>query len=150
MQLRSGHSTSLRRDSRNQEEFNERRKYQAEQRLIENSIYEEPETNKINKIFHKMSHFTYLNKCQQDNNSSFHQRVKNIYELYDHLRINVDEIIIYSCNKNDKRLLRTIYAQGLQLIEEMTKNRKTRGDKKLVFECKDMIDYVLNKIEESL
>ena len=66
MNLRSGRSL-MRRDSRNLEEFQERRRYQAEQKAIEASIYDDEEeatalAKKMKKFNHKLRHLLYVNR----------------------------------------------------------------------------------------
>ena len=104
MQLRSGRSTltratapaarattaqrASRRDSRNYEEFNERRRYQEEQKQLEDSFYEEedsqtPEQKKWTHISKRIKHLLYLNECQRKQKSPFTERVKTINEIYE-------------------------------------------------------------------
>ena len=131
MQLRSGHITTpnrtLRRDSRNLDEFAERRRYQQErlrqqkehQQRIEESIYDDDDENEINSkndylnvilnnknlldkkiksIFHKTKHLLYLNKFQNEQIFSFTQRVKTVMEVYELYRYNMDYLIEYFNN----------------------------------------------------
>jgi hypothetical protein len=127
MQLRSGRST-LRRDSRNLDEFAERRRYQKEkvryqreQQRIEESIYEDDEDHKssnskieyldvilkdkklfkkkITSIFRKTGHLLYLNKCQNITKQSFSQKLNTVMELYELFRYNMDYLIHYFNNE---------------------------------------------------
>ena len=154
MQLRSGRST-LRRDSRNVDEFNARRRYQKEQERIEESIYEDeddksPNTNtntntkieysdeilndtkllkkKIASIFHKSRHLLYLNKCQNLNKHSFTQKLQTVMELYELYRYNMDYLIHYFNNgtQKDKELARAIYDKGQNIRVEMNNHRLKR------------------------
>jgi NAD-dependent SIR2 family protein deacetylase len=155
MQLRSGRST-LRRDSRNLDEFAERRRYQKEkvryqkeQQRIEESIYEDevvkPSSRrieysdeilkdkkllekKIASIFHKSRHLLYLNKCQNLNKHSFTQKLETVMELYELYRYNMDYLIHYFNNgtQKDKDLARAIYDKGHNIRVEMFNHRLKR------------------------
>lgn len=134
MQLRSGRSTStfstrtLRRESRNLNEFAERKRYQQErlrqqkehQQRIEESIYDDDDEDEINatndyldvilnnknllekkikSIFHKTKHLLYLNKFQNENNNySFIQRIETVMAVYELYRYNMDYLIEYFNN----------------------------------------------------
>lgn len=129
MQLRSGRTTTstLRRDSRNLDEFAERRKYQQEslrqqkelQQRIEESIYDDDDEDEINAtndyldvilnnkkllekkiktIFHKTRHLLYLNKFQNKTNHNFSQKVQTVMEFYELYRYNIDYLIEYFNN----------------------------------------------------
>ncbi len=156
MQLRSGRST-LRRDSRNYEEFIERKKYQQKQKKIEETIYEEEDNNQEKKLAQKMDHvrkrtrhLLYLNKYQQENNSSYSQKVTTIMEIYDLYRYNIDYIIEYytTIMKEDIRFPEAIYKRGIKIIFEMDKGRRTRQDTKLYKEGKELILFVMDLIYE--
>lgn len=172
MQLRSGRSTStfstrtLRRDSRNLDEFTERKRYQQErlrqqkeqQQRIEESIYDDDDEHeilnnknllekKIKSIFHKTKHLLYLNKFQNENNNySFIQRVQTLKEMYELYRYNMDYLIDYFNNHdtNNKRLARIIYDKGLKLRVAMHKHslKRTRSENKLYYECDELIKFV--------
>jgi len=129
MQLRSGRTTTstLRRDSRNVDEFAERRRYQQErlrkqkeqQQRIEESIYDDDDEDEINAtndyldvilnnksllekkiktIIHKTRHLLYLNKFQNETNHSFSQKVQTVMEIYELYRYNIDYLIEYFNN----------------------------------------------------
>ena len=163
MQLRSASST-LRRDSRNMAEFNERRKYQEEQRRIEDSIYEdEPNegcddihvgdddivTNdivikKMKYIRNRTRHLLYLNEFQKKNNHSFTQKVKTIMEIYQLFRYNTEFIVEYYTNiTQNKKFPEMIYQKGLHLCIEMFNSKRTRQEHKLYLKCKEDIHWVL-------
>lgn len=152
MQLRSGRST-LRRDSRNLDEFNERRKYQQEQRRIEESIYEdetnegnhEKVINKMKYVFRMTKHLLYLNNFQVTNNHSFTQKVKTVMELFELFRYNTDYLIEYFTVilPDDKRFPEVIYKKGLLMCDQMLKNKRTRQEHKLYIKCKKDIEWVL-------
>ena len=96
MNLRSGRKLSnLRRDSRNYEEFNERRRYQREQRQLEETLYDEEETEetkikkKFDNVCHKTQHLIYLNNFQKENNHSLTDKINTIMELYEVFRYNI-------------------------------------------------------------
>ena len=145
MNLRSGRT--LRRDSRNYDEFNERRRYQQEQRHIEATLYEEDEseetklTNKIKKINHKTKHLINLNTFQKENNYCFIDKVQTIMDLYELYRYNMDDIIQYYKN-NDKRLPQMLYDKGIDLIKEMYAVKRTRQENLIYNECKQLIQFV--------
>ena len=177
MQLRSGRSTStfstrtLRRDSRNLDEFAERRRYQQErlrqqkeqQQRIEESIYDDDDEDeilnnknllekKIKSIFHKTKHLLYLNKFQNENNNySFIQRIETVMAVYELYRYNMDYLIDYFNNHdtNNKRLACIIYDKGLDLRVAMHKHslKRTRSENKLYYKCDQLIKdvtYMLN------
>ena len=179
MQLRSGRST-LRRQSRNLDEFAERRRYQQEkvryqqeQQRIEESIYEDENdttttttttTNtkieysdeilndkkllekKIASIFHKTSHLLYLNKYQNLNKHSFTQKLQTVMELYELYRYNIDYLIHYFNNGNQKvkDFARVIYDKGHNIRVEMFNHRlrRTRSENELYYKCNDLIHFV--------
>lgn len=153
MQLRSGRST-LRRDSRNMDEFNERRKYQQEQRRIEESIYDEDEDNegkhdkvikKIKYVIRMTKHLLYLNQFQVTNNYSFTQKVNTVMELFELFRYNTDYLIEYYTiiHPHDIRFPEVIYKKGLQICDQMLKTKRTRQEHKLYLKCKEDIHWVL-------
>ena len=169
MQLRSGRSTStfstrtLRRESRNLNEFAERERYQQEdQKRIEESIYDDVDEDeilnnknlldkKIKTIFHKTKHLLYLNKFQNVQSFSFTQRVETLIEMYELYRYNMDYLIDYFNNHdtNNKRLARIIYDKGLDLRVAMHKHslKRTRSENKLYYKCDQLIKdvtYMLN------
>jgi signal recognition particle GTPase len=151
MNLRSG--LTLRRDSRNNEEFVERRrfqqeqrKYQKEQRKIEETLYEEEETEKtqlekiIKNVFRKTKHLLYLNKCQKENNHTLIEKINTVIELYEVFRYNIDYIIQYF--KKDTRFPEAIFNKGTDLIKEMIKSVRTRKERELFEKCKEDINWV--------
>jgi signal recognition particle GTPase len=160
MNLRSGLTLkTLRRDSRNNEEFVERRrfqqeqrKYQQEQRKIEETIYQEDETKesedtklekKIKNVFRKTKHLLYLNKCQKENKHSLSEKINTIMELYEVFRYNTDYLIQYFKKRSDKRFPQAIFNKGSELIEEIALSVRTRKEKELFEKCKDDIHFVM-------
>ena len=167
MQLRSGRST-LRRDSRNVDEFNARRRYQKEQQRIEDSIYCDENENentgqaieyadiilndekllekKISSIFHKTKHLLYLNKFQRLNNHTFTQKVQTVMEIYELFRYNMDYLIHYFTNtkRHDKRFIQMIYDKGIDIRVDMHNHRlkRTRSENELYYKCNDLIHMV--------
>lgn len=145
MNLRSG--LTLRRDSRNHEEFNERKLYQKEQRLIEDSLYDESEEDKLEKkiknVFRKTKHLLYLNKCQQENNSSLTDKINTIMELFEVFRYNTDYMIEYFNKKGDKRFPQSIFDKGQELCYQIGSLVRTRKEKILFEKCKDDIYFVM-------
>jgi hypothetical protein len=151
MNLRSGRTLTaknLRRDSRNYEEFNERKKYQEEQKKIEESIYDEEETEeeilekKIKNIYHKTKHLLYLNQVQKSNNHSLIDKINTVSELYELFRYNMDYLIIYFNNKENKKFPEVIFKKGNDLCNEMAINVRTRKEKMLYKKCKEEIEFV--------
>jgi len=146
MNLRSGRRLSnLRRDSRNYEEFNERKKYQKE---LEETFYDEEETEetklkkKYHNVCHQTQHLLYLNKFQKENNHSLTDKINTIMELYELFRYNIDYIILYTKNKKDKRLPEAIFNKGPELCKEMASSVRTRKEQKLYEKCKEDINWV--------
>jgi len=149
MNLRSGRKLSnLRRDSRNYEEFNERRRYQREQRQLEETLYDEEETEetkikkKFDNVCHKTQHLIYLNNFQKENNHSLTDKINTIMELYEVFRYNIYYIVEYSKNRKDKRLPEAIFNKGPDLCKEMARSVRTRKEKKLYEKCKEDINWV--------
>ena len=157
MQLRSGRATTstLRRDSRNLDEFAERRRYhqekrryQQEQKRLEETIYDDNNEDEINEsndytdiilnnknlldkkiqtIIHKTRHLLYLNRFQNEKKHTFTQKVQTVMEIYELYRYNIDYLIEYfNIHTDDKRLIRSIYDKGNKLIIEMKNNRLNR------------------------
>lgn len=155
MQLRSGRST-LRRNSRNYEEFDERKKYQEEQKKIEETIYDidietshENDTNVMLKnkwktISRRIKHLFYLNKCQRKNNCNFTEKVQTIKEMYEILLYNMDFLIeMFNGEfKHKKKFPQVIYEKGNQLRAEMKEVKRTRTENVMANECNDLINHV--------
>lgn len=167
MQLRSGRSTltratpaaptraqrALRRDSRNYEEFNERRRYQEEQKQIEDSIYEEeyatPGEQKWKHISKRIKHLLYLNECQRKQKCPFTERVKTINEIYEFVLYNMDDLIeLFNGEmKHKKGFPEILYTKGNELRADIAKaNKKTRGEQQLAWECNDLINHATQLI----
>lgn len=163
MNLRSGRTLqvkNLRRDSRNYEEYNDRRRYHQEQRRykqeqkqIEDSIYEEEETQqsklkkKIDNVYHKTKHLLYLNKCQKENKHTLSEKINTIMELYEIFRYNLNYLVEYFKDSNDKRFPQSIYNKGPELCHEMAISVRTRKEKKLYEKCRKDIGYVMYLLE---
>jgi len=174
MQLRSGRTTltnaasrvpsvsrvsrNLRRNSRNYEEFDERRRYQQEQKFIEESIYdadthEEQDKKTIllqkwKNISRKTKHLLYLSECQRKNKCSFTEKVKTIKEIYEMFLYNIDDMIeLFNGEmKHKKKFPQVIYDKGNELRVEMSKCKRTRGEIQLANECNDLINHVTQLI----
>jgi hypothetical protein len=172
MQLRSGRSTltratataaplhatraqrASRRDSRNYEEFNERKRYQEEQKQVEDSIYEEedsqtPEQKKWTHISKRIKHLLYLNECQRKQKSPFTERVKTINEIYEFILYNMDDLIeLFNGEmKHKKRFPEILYTKGNELRADIAKaNKKTRGEQQMAWECNDLINHATQLI----
>ena len=157
MQLRSGRST-LRRNSRNYEEFDERKKYQEEQKKIEETIYDtntSRETdrntmlkNKWKTISRRTKHLLYLNKCQRKNNCNFTEKVQTIKEMYEILLYNMDFLIeMFNGEfKHKKNFPQVVYDKGNQLRAEMKEEKRTRTENEMANECNDLINHVTQLI----
>ena len=171
MQLRSGNTTLttrqqaqqtptriLRRDSRNHEEFNERRRYQEEQKHIEASIYDEEDEEedreanklkkKLNSILKRTRHLLYLNEQYKQNNRCFTEKVNNIKEIYELFLYNIDDLIeIFNGEmKHDLRFPEVIYRKGIQLRLDINKAKRTRNEQQIAYECNDLINHVTQLI----
>jgi hypothetical protein len=163
MQLRSGRTTlatrtqtqvrTLRRDSRNYEEFNERKRYQEEQKQVEASIYEEDDQNPVQKkwkhISKRIKHLLYLNECQRKQKCNFTERVKTINELYEFILYNMDDLVeLFNGEmKHKKRFPEVIYNKGNELRRDIARaNKKTRGEQELAWECNDLINHTTQLI----
>lgn len=161
MQLRSGRSTltraaapAARRDSRNYEEFNERRRYQKEQKQLEASIYEEedsqtPAQKKFIPISKRIKHLLYLNECQRKQKCTFTERVKTINELYEFILYNMDDLIeLFNGEmKHRQNFPEILYTKGNELRRDIARaNKKTRGEQQLAWECNDLINHATQLI----
>jgi hypothetical protein len=174
MQLRSGRTTltnaasrvssvsrvsrNLRRNSRNYEEFDERRRYQQEQKLIEESIYDsdtnEEQDKKImlklkwKNIARKTKHLLYLSECQRKNKCSFTEKVKTIKEIYEMFLYNMDDMIeLFNGEmKHKKKFPQMVYDKGNELCADMNRRKRTRAEIQLANECNDLINHVTQLI----
>jgi len=167
MQLRSGRTTltkaassvpsvscNLRRNSRNYEEFDERRRYQQEQKFIEESIYDSDANEEEDKktilgqkwknIARKTKHLLYLSECQRKNKCSFTEKVKTIKEIYEMFLYNMDDLIeLFNGEmKHKKKFPQMIYDKGNELRADMSRRKRTRGEIQLAYECNDIINHV--------
>jgi hypothetical protein len=167
MQLRSGRNTLTRapvahprRESRNYEEFNERRRYQEEQKQIEESIYETddneeqkqettPLETKWKAISKRIKHLLYFIECQKKQKCSFTEKVKTIKEIYEFLLYNMDDLIeLFNGEmKHKKKFPEVIYMKGIQLrCEIKTAKKRTRSEEEMALECNDLINHVTQLI----
>jgi hypothetical protein len=153
MNLRSGRSL-MRRDSRNLEEFQERRRYQREQKAIEATLYDDEEeatelAKKMNKFNHKLRHLLYVNQYQKDENHNFNEKMQTVIDIYQHIRYNIDDLIQYYNNEHshDKRLLESIVKKGNTLILEIYNKKRTREEHKKFKKCEYLILFVSDLIE---
>jgi hypothetical protein len=167
MQLRSGRSTlatrtqtqvrAPRRDSRNYEEFNERKRYQEEQKQLEDTFYEEedeeaqqtPAQKKWKHISKRIKHLLYLNECQRKQKCSFTERVKTINEIYEFILYNMDDLIeIFNGEmKHRKSSPEILYTKGNELRADIARaNKKTRGEQQLAWKCNDTINHATQLI----
>ena len=153
MKLRSGRSL-MRRDSRNLEEFQERRRYQAEQKEIEASIYDDEEettalAKKMKKFNHKLRHMLYVIRYQVQENHPLNEKMQTILDIYEYIRYNTDDLIQYYNNEHshDKRLLVSIVKRGHLLLLEMHNKKRTREEHRNFKKCEDTILFVSYLIE---
>jgi len=170
MQLRSGRSTltrattaatpahatraSARRASRNYEEFNERRRYQEEQKKIEDSIYEEeklasPSKQKWKHISKRIKHLVYLSECQRKQKCTFTEKVNTINEIYEFILYNMDDLIeLFNGEmKHRQDFPEMLYTKGNELRRDISRaNKKTRGEQQLAWECNDLINHATQLI----
>jgi len=173
MQLRSGRTTlsidtpvyTLKRDSRNYEEFIARRRYHQEQKRIEEYInddefttneYLDKKTILINKwktITRRTKHLLYLNDCQKQQKCSFTERLKTIRELYKFFLYNIDDLIEVFNSEGfyDKRFPELVYRKGNELRVDIARaNNRTRNEKQLAGECNDIINRVTQIIYRNI
>lgn len=130
---------SMRRHSRNYEEFNERQKYHKE--LLE---------EKMKKIHHQMRHLSYLNSYQRNGDFSFIQRTETIKEIYELFRYNMDTIYEYytTIGKDDKRIPRIMVERGKLILQQMNDSKKsTRSEMKMYIDCGELILFVSDMLE---
>ena len=157
MNLRSGRAI-MRRDSRNYEEFNERKKYQEEQRVAEESLYDDEDDApqglsgteiKFNNFKHRLRFLINLNEHQRQTNSNLNKKLEIVKELYELIRYNLDIIIHISLSvyKHDKRLARVIIERGRFILEEIRLKKRTRAEDELYKECKELILFVIDTLE---
>ena len=164
MQLRSGRSTLAtrtqtqvripRRASRNYEEFVERRKYQEEQKRVEESIYEEeddqtPANKKWKDISKRIKHLLYLNECQIKQKCTFTEKVKTINEMYEFILYNIDDLIeLFNGEmKHRQDFPEVLYSKGNELRRQIIRaNKRTRGEQQLAWECNDLINHATQLI----
>lgn len=162
MQLRSGrsvnasnstkstHAMTMRRNSRNYEEFDERRRYQAEQRAIEESIYtseEEIIDDKKNHIYATIRHKLHALEYQKKNKNtfSFYELVDTCIELYAFINNNMQFIV--DNNAFDNRLANIVVAKGNHIINEIHRKDKTRAQAKKFERCRYYTGNVIDLIE---
>ena len=149
MQLRSGNST-MRRDSRNYDEFEERKRYQQEQKELEDTIYDEQEdeqededeefTNFTRKIRHTIAFLEF----QKKSNCHLVDKVKTFIELYALIKNNLD--YIYVNKLMDKTFASVVYRKGKYILDAIESSAKTRYQSKLYSECKELIEYVIGDV----
>jgi len=145
---RSTHPMTMRRNSRNYEEFNERKKYQAEQRAIEETIYtsdEEILKSKKKHIYSTIRHLLYALEYQKKNNHSLYQMIDTCIELYTFINNNIQ--FIADNNVFDNRLYNLIVKKGNYIINEIYRKDKTRAQTKKFERCRYYIGNVIDLIE---
>lgn len=157
MNLRSGRSI-MRRDSRNYEEFQERKKYQEE--LAEKiRIDIEGETNivsetefKFKLLKYKLKNLLDINEYQKKNNCSLIDKMETVKRLYELIKDNIDVLIrmYLSVYKGTRKLPLAIIERGRTLIEEMVSKIRSRNETKLYRECRELIVFVINTLKYNL
>jgi len=162
MQLRSGrsvdtsnsskstHSMAMRRNSRNYEEFDERTRYQAEQRVIEDSIYT-PEAeiiaNQKKHIYSTIKHKLYALEYQRKNTDkySFYELIDTCIELFTFINNNIQFIV--DNNAFNEKFARVVVDKGNYIINEIHRKDKTRAQAKKFERCRYYIGNVIDLIE---
>ena len=162
MQLRSGrsvdaststkstHSMDMRRNSRNHEEFDERRRYQAEQRAIESGIYtseSEIIDDKKNHIYSTIKHKIHAIDYQIINKHkySFYDTVDTCVELFTFINNNIDFIV--NNNVFPEKLAKIVVDRGVHILTEIHRKDKTRAQAKKFENCRYYIGNVIDLIE---
>lgn len=160
MQLRSGrsvdaststksiHPMTMRRSSRNYEEFDERRRYQAEQRAIEESLYtpeEEIIENKKKQLYGSIRHRIYALEYQKKHGHSLYDRIDTCIELFTIINNNIDFIV--NNNAFDEKLSKIIVSKGIYILNEIHRKDKTRAQTKKIDRCRYYIGNVIDLIE---
>ena len=162
MQLRSGrslesntskkaesqHGMTMRRDSRNYEEFNERKKYQANQRVIENSIYSsEKEIIAYQKkhVYMTIRHLLAAVDYQKKNNYSLYEIIDTCGELFKFLNDSMPFIVEHKAMC--ERLAEAIVTSGINISREIYKIDKTRAQTEKVNSCRRYIGNVIDMIQ---
>jgi hypothetical protein len=145
----------MRRDSRNYEEFHERKKYQEE--LSENSRIDNEEESKVlsgteiefKEFKYKLKTLLDINEYQKKNNCSLMDKMKTVKRLYELIKDNIDVLIHMhvSVYKDTRKLPLVIIERGRSLIGEMISNIRTRNETKLYRECMELIVFVINRLE---
>ena len=166
MQLRSGRSIdastssksthpmtmrTMRRSSRNYEEFDERRRYQAEQCAIENSIYT-PEAEIIasqkKQLYASIRHRIYALEYQKKNNYSLNDRIDTCIELYTIINNNMPFIVMN--NAFCEKLAKIVVDRGIHILTEIHRKDKTRAQAKKNERCRYYIGNVIDLIEHHI
>jgi hypothetical protein len=167
MQLRSGRSTltatpatatragraaarAVRRDSRNFIEFNERRRYQEEQKQLEESIYttatEDTLQNRWKVIVKRIKHLLYFIECQRKQKCTLTEKLNTIKEIYEFILYHIDDMIeLFNGEmKHNKKFPGVLYNKGNHLRWEINTaaEKRTRSEQKLAGECNDVINHV--------
>jgi hypothetical protein len=162
MQLRSGrsvdaststkstHTMAMRRNSRNYEEFDERRRYQAEQMAIESGIYTsetEIVANKKRQIYSTIRHLLYAIEHQRKNKDkySWYDIIDSCADLYKFINNNMPFIV--DNNAMDERLAKSILSKGIYITNEIYRTDRTRAQSKKVDNCLHYIGNVMDMIE---
>lgn len=152
MQLRSGRPVT-RSETRSYKALQEKKRYQREQRVVEESIYDEEENTlakKMKKFNHKLCHLLYVNQYQKEQRCTFNEKMQTVIDVYEHARYNIDDLIQYYNNehKHDTRLLVVMVRRGHLLLLEMYNKKRTREENKNFKKCEDLILFVSDLIEE--
>jgi hypothetical protein len=165
MQLRSGRSVdastssksthpmtmrTMRRNSRNYEEFDERRRYQAEQRAVEEEIYtseEEIVETKKKQIYATIKHKIHAIEYQRINKDkySFYDVVDTCVELFTFINNNMP--FIATNNAFPEKLAKVVVDRGNHILTEIHRKDKTRAQAKKFERCRYYIGNVIDLIE---
>jgi hypothetical protein len=144
----------MRRDSRNYEEFHERKKYQEE--LAKNSRIDNEQPKVLSgteiefkQFKYKLKNLLEINEYQKKNNFSLIDKMKTVKRLYELIKDNIDVLIhmYLSVHKDTRKLPLVIIERGRSLIKEMVSKIRSRNETKLYKECRELIVFVINRLE---
>jgi hypothetical protein len=148
----------MRRDSRNYEEFHERKKYQEE--LAKDSSIDNKEEPKLlsgtelefKRFKYKLKTLLDINEYQKKNNCSLMDKMETVKRLYELIKDNINVLIhmYVSVYNGTRNLPLAIIVRGTSLIEEMLSKIRSRNETKLYRECRELIGFVIKRLEYTL
>ena len=68
-------------------------------------------------------------------------------EIYEVFRYNLDNLVEYFKDRDEKRLPQAIFNKGPELVNEIARLVRTRKEKKLYEKCRKDIGYVMYLLE---